>query len=110
MGGTTLLLLAGAANRDPRRFDDPQRLDIDRPNLREHVAFGRGIHSCVGAPLARVESRIALERILARLGDMRLSEDHHGTPSDRRLHWAPTHLLRGLVDLHLTFTLLSPPR
>ena len=46
--GTTLLLLAGAANRDPRRFDDPQRLDIDRPNLREHVAFGRGIRSSVG--------------------------------------------------------------
>ncbi len=108
--GTTLLLLAGAANRDPRRFDDPLRLDIDRPNLREHVAFGRGIHSCVGAPLARVESRIALERILARLGDIRLSEDHHGPPGERRLHWAPTHLLRGLVDLHLTFTLLSPPQ
>jgi cytochrome P450 len=102
--GTTVLLLAGAANRDPRRFNDPHRLDLDRPNLREHVAFGRGIHACVGAPLARLEARIALERILDRLGDIRLSEEHHGEPpSAPRVRWAPTHLLRGLVDLHLTF-------
>jgi cytochrome P450 len=102
--GTVVLMLLGAGNRDPKHFPDPHRLDIDRTNLREHLAFGRGIHSCVGAPLARVEARVSIERILDRLGDLRLSGEAHGPPGEPRLNWAPTYLLRGMVDLHLEFT------
>lgn len=105
--GTVVMMLPGAANRDPRHFDHPHKFDIDRPNVREHLAFGRGVHSCVGGPLARVESRISLERILDRMGDIRLSEKHHGPPGGGRFSWAPTYILRGLIDLHLEFTPLT---
>jgi cytochrome P450 len=102
--GTVVLMLLGAGNRDPKHFPNPDRLDIDRTNLREHLAFGRGIHSCVGAPLARVEARVSIERILDRLGDLRLSTERHGPPDALRLNWAPTYLLRGMVELHVEFT------
>ena len=78
------MLLNGAANRDPRRFECPAEFRIDRPNAKEHIAFGRGAHSCPGGPLARAEGRISLERILDRMRDIRLSEEHHGPVGDRR--------------------------
>ncbi|MDQ2677745.1 MAG: cytochrome P450 [Actinomycetota bacterium] len=102
--GTPVMLLNGAANRDPRRFECPEEFRIRRPNSREHVAFGRGHHSCPGGPLARVEGRVSLERILDRTRDIRLSEEHHGTPGDRRLDYEPTWILRGLTNLHIEFT------
>ena len=64
--GTTLMVVNGAANRDPSRFDDPDELRIDRVNARQHVAFGHGIHTCAGAPLARAEARVSIERMLDR--------------------------------------------
>ena len=102
--GTPVMLLNGAANRDPRRFECPAEFRIDRPNAQSHIAFGRGNHSCPGAPLARSEGRISLERILDRMHDIRLSEEHHGPPGARRFGYAPTWVLRGLNDLHLEFT------
>lgn len=101
--GTPMMMLNGAANRDPLRFECPHELDIDRPNAQAHVAFGRGIHSCPGGPLARAEGRISLERILDRTRDIRLSEEHHGPPGDRRFSYAPTWVLRGLTNLFLEF-------
>lgn len=101
--GTSVALLNGAANRDPRRFDSPAEFDLDRPNAREHMAFGRGVHSCPGGPLARVEARVSLERILARMANIRLDEAHHGPPGQRRFDWEPTYILRGLTELHLEF-------
>src|ERR1700736_1819721 len=56
--GTTLMVLNGAANRDPKQFDEPDTLDPSRPNARRHIAFGRGVHSCPGAPLARAQGRV----------------------------------------------------
>ena len=53
--GTTVMVSPGAANRDPNRFDNPHEFSLERKNVREHIAFSRGIHSCPGAPLARVE-------------------------------------------------------
>ncbi|HEY9036491.1 MAG TPA: cytochrome P450 [Pseudomonadales bacterium] len=64
--GTRLMLLWASANRDEAQYDHPDVLDMDRPNLKAHLAFGRGIHQCLGAQLARLEVRIALEEMLRR--------------------------------------------
>jgi cytochrome P450 len=74
--GSTVLLLWGSANRDPEVFDKPDAIDLDRKVLRRHVAFGRGIHHCVGAPLARVEARNVLSVLLSRTRDMTLDPVH----------------------------------
>ena len=101
--GTPVMLLNGAANRDPRRFECPHEFRIDRPNAQAHIAFGRGHHSCPGGPLARAEGRVSLERILARTRDIRLSDEHHGPPGQRRFQYEPTWILRGLTKLYLEF-------
>ncbi|MBV9663506.1 MAG: cytochrome P450, partial [Actinobacteria bacterium] len=102
--GTPVMMLNGAANRDPRRFECPHEFRIDRPNAQANVAFGRGVHSCPGGPLARAEGRVSLERILDRMRDIRISEEHHGPPGDRTYKYEPTWILRGLANLHLEFT------
>ena len=102
--GTTVMLLPGASNRDPRKFEDPAEFRVDRANVREHVAFGRGVHSCPGSPLARAEGRISLNRILDRMADIRICEQRHGPPEDRRYSYEPTFIMRGLQELHLEFT------
>jgi cytochrome P450 len=102
--GTTVMLLNGAANRDPERFECPAEFRADRPNVMDHIAFGRGVHACPGGPLARAEGRISIERILDRTRDIRLSEEHHGSPGDRRFDYIPTYILRGLTELHIEFT------
>jgi cytochrome P450 family 150 subfamily A5 len=101
--GSTVMVLNGAANRDPRRFDDPGTFQVDRRNSREHLTFGRGIHACPGGPLARSEARVSLERLLDRMGDIRISEAEHGPASARRFRYDPTFILRGLTRLHLEF-------
>jgi cytochrome P450 len=105
--GTPVVIFIGAANRDRRRFDCPSEFRMDRSNSKEHISFGRGIHSCPGGPLARAEGRISIERILARTRDIRLSEQHHGPPSDRHFEYEPSWLLRALHELHLEFTPLA---
>ena len=107
--GTTLMVLNGAANHDPRQFDDPNELRLDRVNGRQHLGFGFGIHTCAGAPLARAEARVSLERILDRMGDIRISEAEHGAAGDRRYQYSPIYLLRGLEQLHLDFTPIDAP-
>ncbi len=108
--GTPVMLLNGAANRDPRRFECPADLQVDRPNAQSHVAFGRGIHSCPGGPLARAEGRVSLERILDRTRNLRVAEEHHGPPGDRRFTWENTWILRGLTKLHLEFETVDADR
>jgi cytochrome P450 len=102
-GGTPVMLLLGAANHDPRRFECPDEFRANRPNAKEHLAFGRGIHSCPGGPLARAEGRISIERILARTRNIRLSEDYHGPPSARHFNYEPTWMLRAMEDLQIEF-------
>ncbi len=102
--GTPVMLLNGAANRDPRRFECPAEFRVDRHNSRAHMAFGRGNHTCPGGPLARAEGRVSLERILNRMRDIRLSDEHHGPPGARTFRYEPTWVLRGLSNLHIEFT------
>lgn len=102
--GTTIMVGIAGANRDPRRFDDPDTFDPERKNARQHISFGRGIHSCPGSPLARAETRVAIERLLDRTADIRISERLHGPPNARRYRYIPTYILRGLTELNLEFT------
>jgi cytochrome P450 len=102
--GGVLMLAPGACNRDARVFEDPHTFDVDRANARQHVGFGHGIHTCVGAPLARAEGRVTINRFLDRTADIRLDEAHHGPASDRRYDYLPTFFLRGLQRLHLDIT------
>ncbi|MFE7741205.1 cytochrome P450 [Nocardia sp. NPDC057455] len=102
--GSTVMVCPGAANRDPRRFEDPHEFRLNRPNFREHMAFGRGVHSCPGGPLARVEGRVSIERILDRMLDISIDADRHGPAGQRDYTYEPTFILRGLTDLHITFT------
>ncbi|MBV9665290.1 MAG: cytochrome P450 [Actinobacteria bacterium] len=102
--GTTVMVLNGAANRDARRFPDPDELRLDRDNVHQQLAFGRGIHSCPGGPLARTEGRVSVERLLDRMLDIRIDESEHGPPDARVYKYAPTFILRGLRKLHLEFT------
>jgi cytochrome P450 len=102
--GTVVMILPGAANRDPRRFENPHEFQVDRPNVREHMAFARGVHSCPGGPLARVEGRVSLERILDRMLDIGINEGKHGSVDNRQYLYEPTFILRGLTELHITFT------
>jgi cytochrome P450 family 150 subfamily A5 len=99
--GATLMVVNGAANRDPGHFEDPDDFRVERANAREHLAFGRGVHSCPGGSLARMETRVSIERLLDRTERIGISEAHHGPPDDRRYRYMPTYILRGLTQLHL---------
>jgi cytochrome P450 family 150 subfamily A5 len=102
--GTTVMLMPGAANRDPRVFEAPDEFRLGRPNWRQHNTFGSGVHSCAGAPLARAEARVSAERLLDRMADIRISEKAHGPAGARRYAYPKTYMLRGLERLHLEFT------
>jgi cytochrome P450 len=102
--GAVVMLCLGAANRDPRKFENPNEFQADRKNVREHIAFGRGIHTCAGAPLARVEGQVTINRLLDRTRDIRISEAKHGLPPVREYRYESTFLLRGLKELHIEFT------
>jgi cytochrome P450 len=101
--GGTVMLAPGACNRDPRTFENPGEFDLERVNARQHIAFGHGIHTCAGAPLARAEGRVTLNRILDRTSDVAISEAEHGPADARRYDYLPTFFLRGLQELHLHF-------
>ncbi|MDT5096141.1 MAG: hypothetical protein QOH60_5504 [Mycobacterium sp.] len=105
--GTTVMVSPGAANRDPNRFEEPHEFRLDRKNVREHIAFSRGIHSCPGAPLARVEGRVSLERILDRMADITIDSDKHGPEGQRTYTYEPTFILRGLTDINIKFRPVS---
>ncbi|MEO3750807.1 cytochrome P450 [Streptomyces sp. B6B3] len=90
--GVPVLVSPGAANRDPQRFPSPDQLDLAR-DATGHLAFGHGIHRCLGAPLAKAETEIALRALVTRFPDLRLA-----VPFDD-LRWRHTRLMRGLVAL-----------
>lgn len=85
-----------SANRDPSRFADPEVLDIGRQE-NKHLAFGKGIHSCLGAPLARLEGQIVFSTLFRRFPTLQLAQD----PDE--LQWNPNTIFRGITSLPLTF-------
>jgi cytochrome P450 len=89
-----VIAVLGAANRDPERFPDPDRVDIGRPDNR-HLAFGWAAHFCFGAPLARVEAQVAFETMLRRFPHLRLATD--------TLLWQENLAYRGLRTLPVSF-------
>jgi cytochrome P450 len=99
--GTRVMIALSAGNRDPTRWDDPDVLKLDRPRIREHLSFGRGAHVCIGAPLARVEVRIMLEKLLSLTSHIDIDEDVHGPRGNRRLDYDPSFIVRGLSAFHL---------
>ena len=96
-----MLLLLGAANRDPAVFADPERFDVSRPDARQHLSFSAGIHYCLGAQLARLEASIALRTLFERFPD--LAPD--GAAVRRE-----TRVLRGYQSLPVTAAALASPR
>lgn len=110
--GSTVLVLPGAANRDPRKFPDPHVFDIDRPNSIYHLAFGHGIHHCAGAHLARAEGNVTVNQLLDLTEAWSIADDVHGGPGDRHYEYMPTHFLRGIerlvVDLRASDAASTP--
>lgn len=94
--GTSLMLMISGANRDEASFPEPDRFDMHRANVERHFSFGRGIHFCLGAALARLEMRVGLDRLLTRLPGLRFHPDH---PRQR----APVPLFHGYEHLHLAW-------
>jgi cytochrome P450 len=92
--GAFVVTAIGAANRDPAHFPDPDRLDVARPDNR-HIAFGFGIHFCLGAPLARIEGQVAIGTLLRRMPALKLVSD--------KPEWRESSVLRGLKTLPVTF-------
>ncbi|MET9925172.1 MULTISPECIES: cytochrome P450 [unclassified Streptomyces] len=91
-GGELVLVAMSDANRDPARYPDGSRFDITR-DARGHIAFGHGIHYCLGAPLARIEARVAIRSLLERCPELRLTAD------PATLDWRTGLLMRGPLSL-----------
>jgi len=102
--GSTVLLLPGAANRDPAMFEEPDRFDVDRENAKYHATFGHGVHHCAGAHLARAEGRVTVNRLLDLTSAITVDEDLHGPAGERRWSYMPTFFLRGLTHLGVRLT------
>jgi cytochrome P450 len=92
--GSKVAIMFASANRDEALFDDPDAFDLQRSNPREHLAFGKGTHFCVGASLSRLEGNVALERLTARLGSVALADTN-------TYEYQPSFALRGLKRLEL---------
>jgi cytochrome P450 len=95
--GTRIVIAFCSANRDERLYEDPDAFDPDRENLRDHLAFGKGIHFCLGANLSRLEGKVALEELSKRIDSFRLAPEN-----DYR--YFPSFMLRGLTRLELDIT------
>lgn len=95
--GSRLVLMYASGNRDDEKFPQADGFDAGRANAKDHLAFGAGIHYCLGAALARLEAKVAFETLLGRLHNIRLAEDKNDY-----LH-TPSFILRGLKALHLEF-------
>ena len=94
--GEMIMLRYAAANRDPAKYPDPDTFDVERTNARTHLAFGKGIHMCVGNMLSRKEMTVAFTELLRRLDDIRIKDG-------AELKVSPNLLLRGFVSVPITY-------
>lgn len=101
--GTTIIVALAAANRDPARWDDPNAFRLKRDKIKEHLAFGRGAHTCIGNPLARAEISLIINQLFDQTSDIVLSREHHGAIEAPRLRYEPSYIIRGLSELHVEF-------
>lgn len=92
--GSRIVIAFCSANRDDALFDDPDAFDLDRDNVREHLAFGKGVHYCLGAGLSRLEGRVALQELSRRIESFRLADSN-------TYEYFPSFMLRGLTSLDL---------
>lgn len=99
-GKRVVVFLAGA-NHDPDRWSLPDEFQLMREGANRHVAFGQGLHTCIGAPLARAETRIVLDNMLAKTSGFRLSEQHYGNTDQAQFDYEASYVIRGLNKLHL---------
>jgi cytochrome P450 len=95
--GSRLVIVFSSANRDEELYENPDAFDPDRENLRNHLAFGKGIHFCLGANLSRLEGQVALQELTRRIDTFRLAESND-------FNYFPSFMLRGLTSLHIDFT------
>jgi cytochrome P450 len=102
--GDKIVILLSATSHDPRRWENPTQFMLGRPRIKEHLAFGRGKHTCVGAPLARAEVAVILNALFDQTGDISISEAQHGPAGSRKLAYEPSFIIRGLKELHVKLT------
>ncbi len=102
--GQKIVVALAAANRDPRRWASPTEIQLGRKRIQEHLAFSRGAHTCIGAPLARAEVRVLLECFLRSTSAITLSTEKHGAPGSRQFDYESSFIIRGLENLHVEFS------
>ncbi len=102
--GAKALLAITAANRSPKRWSDPEEFVLDHPKIKEHVAFSRSARTCTGAPLARAQVRVILEKCFERTSHIDIDATKHGPPGSRNLDYEPSFIIRGLSELHVNLT------
>lgn len=103
--GTKVAIALAVISRDPKRWENPNQFILSRPRIKEHLSFGRGAHTCAGAPLARTEVRVLFEKFIEHTSHIDLDEAVHGTRGARRLDFEPSFIVRGLSELRVN---LSP--
>ena len=101
--GARIVIVFSSANRDEALFGDPDSFDPDRQNLRSHLAFGKGIHFCLGANLSRLEGQVALQELTRRIDSFRLADTN-------TFDYFPSFMLRGLTRLDIEFTATAAAR
>ncbi len=100
--GKAVIVALAAGNRDPRHWgEDANEFKLNRPGIRQHIAFSRGVHTCAGAPLARAEVTAIINSFFDLTSDIAISEAVHGKRGARRYQFEPSFIIRGLENLHL---------
>ena len=102
--GKKVVISIAGADRDPSRWEDPDTFRLGRPRVKEHLAFGRGAHTCIGNPLARAEVRVLFDRFFEHTSGMTIAEPQHGPAGSRRLDYEPSYIVRGLTELYVELT------
>ena len=95
--GARLVVVYSSANRDEALYPEPDEFRPDRANLKDHLAFGKGVHFCLGAALSRLEGRVVLQELVRRVGTVGLTDDNE-------LAYFPSFMLRGLTSLRVELT------